>query len=110
MNKLYMPMKGKISKNTKRVKPTKTRRKKRVQLMERHPIRLVSQGYRDWEHVNQFYVWDLYAKNDRVEIELDTTARVAPWRVIWEGALDFEGNKKDLLSRYPEFRQLLEDA
>lgn len=27
-----------------------------------------------------------------------------PWRVVWNGAVDFEGNKKDLLSRYPQFK------
>jgi hypothetical protein len=27
--------------------------------------------------------------------------------VIWEGAVDFDGNKKDLVQRYPEFRRYL---
>ena len=29
-----------------------------------------------------------------------------PWRVVYNGAIDFEGNKKDLLKRYPEFRKV----
>ena len=26
------------------------------------------------------------------------------WQVIFSGALDFDGNKKDMLKRYPEFK------
>jgi hypothetical protein len=89
--------------------PQRKQHRKRIQLAESAPIRVVDRGYRDWEHASQFYVWDLYVGNDRVEIEYDTTTRYSPWRVIWEGAVDFEGNKKEMLSRYPEFRRLLED-
>jgi len=102
-------VKSKVSIRKIKKRRTPTRRKGRMQTMQERPIRLVERGYRDWEWANQFYVWDLYVGNDRVEIEYDTSTRYSPWRVIWEGALDFEGNKKDLLARYPEFRRLLED-
>lgn len=29
------------------------------------------------------------------------------WCVVWEGAVDFTGNKRELLARYPEFRPYL---
>ena len=31
------------------------------------------------------------------------------WTVIFSGALDFEGNKKDMLKRYPEFKGITVD-
>ena len=31
------------------------------------------------------------------------------WIVIFSGALDFDGNKKDMLKRYPEFRGITSD-
>jgi hypothetical protein len=30
--------------------------------------------------------------------------RKTQWCVIWCGAVDFEGNKQDMLKRYPEFK------
>ena len=29
-----------------------------------------------------------------------------PWTVTFSGAVDFEGNKKDMLKRYPEFKNI----
>ena len=31
------------------------------------------------------------------------------WYVIFSGAVDFEGNKKDMLKRYPEFKNITGD-
>ena len=34
----------------------------------------------------------------------DDEGHKLPYRVVWSGAVDFEGNKRDLLKRYPEFK------
>ena len=36
----------------------------------------------------------------------DYERRMTLWCVIFSGAVDFEGNKKDMLKRYPEFRNI----
>jgi len=36
----------------------------------------------------------------------DYERRKTQWCVIFSGAMDFEGNKKDMLKRYPEFRNI----
>jgi hypothetical protein len=45
---------------------------------------------------------------DEVEIYpshyADEGGFVKEWAVIWNGAVDYEGNKRDLLKRYPEFK------
>lgn len=69
-------------------------------------VRLVSKGYADGEWANQFYTWHFVVDGDEVEISSDLVNR-GNWSVIWEGAVDYDGNKKDLLARYPEFRKYL---
>ena len=36
----------------------------------------------------------------------DYEGRRIMWCVIFSGAVDFEGNKKDMLKRYPEFKNI----
>lgn len=48
---------------------------------------------------------------DGKEVEIYPPARddlgyILQWRVVWNGGLEFEGNKKDMLKRYPEFKVL----
>ena len=39
----------------------------------------------------------------------DNEHRKTQWCVIFSGAVDYEGNKKDMLKRYPEFKGITED-
>ena len=39
----------------------------------------------------------------------DSDGRKVMWSVIYDGALDYDGNKKDLLKRYPEFKGITVD-
>jgi hypothetical protein len=68
---------------------------------------LVEHTYRDGEWVNQFEFWEFDVNGERAEVWRNTLERFGAWSVIWEGAVDFNGNKKDLVQRYPEFRRYL---
>lgn len=68
---------------------------------------LVDEGIRDGEWANQFEYWEFEIGGDQVEVWRDTLERTGAWSVIWDGALDFTGNKKDLLARYPEMKEFL---
>lgn len=35
---------------------------------------------------------------------LDMDGHKLPWRVVWDGAVDYEGNKTQMLKRYPELK------
>ena len=55
----------------------------------------------------EFTVTDEHNKTSYVEIyppARDIEGNKIQWEVLWDGALDFDGNKRDLLKRYPEFR------
>lgn len=66
------------------------------------------------EHgVDSGFHWIYKVKNDEGgwdEVQIypeaydDSDGNKLPWRVVWEGAMDFEGTKTDLLKRYPEFK------
>lgn len=68
---------------------------------------LVSEGYEDWEWVNQFYVWHFKVDGKEVAVSNNTNERISAWSVVWDGAVDFDGNKKDLVKRYPYFAKYL---
>lgn len=73
-------------------------------------LKLESQGYQDGEWANQFYVYNFKdQEGEDVELSIDvSTNEYSRYRVVYGGAVDFDGNnKKDLLKRYPEFKNLL---
>jgi len=39
----------------------------------------------------------------------DSEGHETQWCVLFSGAIDYEGNKKDMLKRYPEFRHITGD-
>ena len=57
----------------------------------------------DGEWVNNFQEWRLKINGSEVIIQENLTKR-GQWEVFWDGALDYSGNKKDMLKRYPELR------
>jgi len=71
------------------------------------PFELKKQGYEDGEWANHFYVWHVENGKEEFAVYKDNTKRTSPYSVIFEGALDFDGNKKELLKAYPEMKKYL---
>lgn len=68
---------------------------------------LKKQGYEDGEWANQFYVWHLKDGKNDVVVSYDALARTSPYSVTYGGAIDFIGNKRELLNRYPELKEYI---
>lgn len=69
-------------------------------------VEQVYAGYQDGEWANQFYAYRFKVDGKEVEVTTDLT-RKSDWRVVWDGAVDYDGNKAGLLKRYPEFKKYL---
>ena len=68
-------------------------------------VQLVEETIKDGEWSSQFRYWEFNIDGDTVEVYYDTVHRIQAWSIIWEGALEYTGNKKDMLKRYPELKE-----
>jgi uncharacterized protein YdiU (UPF0061 family) len=79
---------------------------KKAKEEELHSVKQVYSGYQDGEWANQFYAYRFKVDGKEVEVTTDLTKK-GDWRVVWDGAVDYDGNKAGLLKRYPEFKKHL---
>ncbi len=62
----------------------------------------------DGEWAGQFNIWRFTSadapagERANVEVSYDNVNRT--WSVFWNDVLDYEGNKRDMLKRYPELK------
>lgn len=71
---------------------------------------LIKQGYEDGEWADQFYTYHFIDEKNNAEVVLsvDSIRSNVRYSVVYDGAVDYEGNsKKELLKRYPEFKEVL---